>query len=814
MFQVFKNTNQLVKIVEDLVNQNKVNLISFDLFNTIFFRTVHPETIIHRACATEIKNQFKNEMDLSIEEILGLRNEAFNLLTNKTKEDCTFTELCGKWLELILKDKKVVTDEMVKSIVDYEFGLEREVIFADTAMVYFIREIQHKVKIVYTSDMYFHKSQIETLLKDSGLEACFSNGYLSSETGKLKRTGNMFKYLLKNEHIEPASILHIGDDMLIDGKMAVASGLNSFIINNTYEQKRILHLLKQYKHYNNSNDWGGALISACARQNQKVYDLFPYQYGYECLGIVFSSLVHKILERILEEKIEKVFFIARDGFVLQRIWENMGNSFFENKKNIPEAHYLCISRSTAFLASKPKLNKPDKTVLNLTSYDNSVRNVLGSFRINEQLLEKVAGNYSIDDIHTSYDFDLMEHKPFRNMLKDKRLNEFVNSQNETMHNNLYGYLKQSGFFSSDKIALVDVGWHASIQKFLYQAYGSITEYPEVFGFYLGLKDESPEWSAPKNNTEAIMANSFENFWNGNAGFNYIIAIEAFVRGPHGTTTGYNKKGRQFVPVMKDEEDESRVVEKKDDATIIPLQCGILDFSEQYSFFTKLFSIEADENLPFARQMLARCFRHPKTAEARKILPLMNVTDFGGFKVDQINRQFWDDPFHSLKLLSIVKKAEFWRNGVLAASSLPNLKYLYSIIQSHKYGKQNKSECLLNTKTDEVHSAHNRKRNKPASKWEHDFSLELDTRHAELKREHLPQTKSVMLDPTKDPLNITDHFLLELERIVVNAMLSVEGFETYKNDGISFPVRFFNWPDKDEVKTAAKNIIKRIISKPN
>lgn len=98
-------------------------------------------------------------------------------------------------LELKIERIELSARQEIKALYDYAAFLRKEVIII--------------------SDMYLPVGFIEEILYANGYRY-HSKLYVSSATGVLKSTGNMFRFVLKNTGYRTQDVLHIGDNILGD----------------------------------------------------------------------------------------------------------------------------------------------------------------------------------------------------------------------------------------------------------------------------------------------------------------------------------------------------------------------------------------------------------------------------------------------------------------------------------------------------------------------------------------------------------------------------------------------------------------------
>lgn len=69
----------------------------------------------------------------------------------------------------------------------------------------------------------------EEILQNCGYDLADVPIYVSSEYGKTKRSGNLFRTVLEHEEVEASKILHIGDNLISDYLMPKKCGMKSFL---------------------------------------------------------------------------------------------------------------------------------------------------------------------------------------------------------------------------------------------------------------------------------------------------------------------------------------------------------------------------------------------------------------------------------------------------------------------------------------------------------------------------------------------------------------------------------------------------------
>ena len=99
-----------------------------------------------------------------------------------------------------------------------------------SALAFFNKMHESGKKIIIISDMYLSCATISLLLSNCGYNLDGVSLYISSEYGKTKRSGNLFKKVLDIERIRHSDVIHIGDNMLSDLLRPKLCGMKAVLI--------------------------------------------------------------------------------------------------------------------------------------------------------------------------------------------------------------------------------------------------------------------------------------------------------------------------------------------------------------------------------------------------------------------------------------------------------------------------------------------------------------------------------------------------------------------------------------------------------
>lgn len=171
-------------------------------------------------------------------------------------------------------------------------------------------------KVVLISDMYLSGRVIRDLLCQQNV--AFSNIpiYVSSEVGVTKSSGRLFKYVAEKENASFNEWVHIGDNVYSDFQRPKKLGINAelfqYVCLNNIEKKLLV------KYSNNPL----AQLSIGVSKNirlQNSESSKQYKLGSSLGGPLLYPYVQWILNDAKERGINRLYFIARDGYVLKMI---------------------------------------------------------------------------------------------------------------------------------------------------------------------------------------------------------------------------------------------------------------------------------------------------------------------------------------------------------------------------------------------------------------------------------------------------------------------------------------------------------------
>lgn len=598
-------------------------VLSVDVFDTALARSVFRPIDVFLC----IQNQARKLVGNDKLDFVALRRKAEadareENYRDSGREDISLAAIYGNFCKLADIDP-----ECGQALMDLEMGAERRFCSANPEILAVCRAARERGKrVVFTSDMYLPKDFVLELLRDNGYEP--EDLLISSQAGKTKHTGGLFDVFQNKYACRPERVLHIGDNLHSDSLQAQAKGFNDFHYDAgkqgfTFVSQSRLATSEEYT----VTDSIFAGLAQRRRFSESDADNYPAdlfrRVGYEVIGPVYLSFVTWVVRQAMQKGVEKLFFLARDGYQLKRVFDRLKERYGLQI----EAEYMLSSRR---LINFPHISKLDTDSLAFLMTPNPGMRVKHFLqRIGLDPVEHIAAIHSAgfgspEDSITTADARYNDRNTrlrmaaLLNSLEDEILSMAVRER-ET----LCRYFDDIGF-KPNNIAVVDVGWQASSVKSLQELLHLRGEHCRLQGFYFGtwrfaraaidagarLDSFFMQLDKPIEH-KAILAESVELF-------------ESFFWAPHATITGLEKHDGEWKPVSGEKELPDGMDELLGNAV-----ASAFEFvDDALEIFLSLDEIGCAHG--YLEAVIERLFSRPMRAEARELGRIAHRTGFGGY----------------------------------------------------------------------------------------------------------------------------------------------------------------------------------------
>ena len=503
-------------------------LYSFDIFDTLITRKVAtPKGIF--VLMKDIINQSPQFADLPND----VKTNFFNYRTNS---EFYLRQINNQWndgkdisLDMIynhIQHTYFLTNEQTQAIKELEIQLELDNIIPIKENIEKLKVLLEKGKrVVLISDMYLPEYIIKEMLLKCDPVLCQVKLYLSSTLGFMKTKQALFHYVKEQENVEFREWTHMGDNKFADFFCARKLGI-----------KAVLYPYVKFKEYEksllvaNSQNSFVQISLGCAKNIR--LNKFPNdekaQLGASLAGPILFPYIYWLLDQAQKRGIERLYFIARDGYILKLIAD-----LIIKENNLPiKTKYIYGSRK-AWRISALKVEDDElyRQFVQFTMYE--PKKVNQAFGLTKEeflsILPKKLRNYST----SKPDKRLAEY-----LYNNKDVLKFAIEKNKAQKECVINYLKNTIDCTDDKFAFVDLDGSGLTQNCLARLMNNFYD-KKIKSFYYAV---TPACCRSLN----LEKYYYYTLKRGNMG----NMLELLTRAPHGQTLKYADKNEDYKPILE------------------------------------------------------------------------------------------------------------------------------------------------------------------------------------------------------------------------------------------------------------------------
>lgn len=510
-------------------------MYSFDVFETLVTRIVATPSGIFSI----IQKRLANDPDYSRIPLFA-RENFFQLRTGSERmaryciqkkgvEDVTLDEiyeymrLTGDVSE---EDEQRLKELELRTEIDCSLGIARNIEKVKAL-------ISSGERVILISDMYLPSETIREILVKADPVFEKIPIYVSNEYRKIKSTTNLFQIVKAREKVRYDEWIHIGNsikgDFTAPGKLGIDARL--------YEYPGLLPAEEELirGHFDDPLIQAVVGTSRNARTGRTLqYDAFSIGTAFG--GPILTSYVEWIINEAVVKKIKRLYFIARDGFILQKIADRI----IRDKQYGIETKYIYGSRKAWRM---PALSEDDHDIEELLNWSHinsldAYSKLAEVFQISEdELLQFIPDDYK----KLTHFSGVMQKKVLEHLYTDDFW-EFLVEKYAANRELTLEYLRQNIDTSDGNFAFVELSGSGYTQVCLASLIATFYDEP-IRSFYFKM-------DKMQKNDKCI----FYTFYPSR--LRQHIVIEVLCHAPHGQTVGYEIKGGRIDPVIETYEEES------------------------------------------------------------------------------------------------------------------------------------------------------------------------------------------------------------------------------------------------------------------
>lgn len=534
-----KNLHQYYALTKSDVIEHlrKFDIVTFDIFDTLITRKIYePEDLF------KIMNlKIKKEMDLVID-FASLRKQAEIKAASEK----------ANWFDTTLHDIYTafhnlsgITLEQAEKIKNMEFELELKYCVPRQDMLdIFNILLKEGKKIILLSDMYLPSDFVDKILKNCGYSGY--SMWISCDVSCRKDDDSMWIKFFKE--FNDVSTIHVGDNECSDiqrladmwkPQLHVMQGRKMFLLTDfsdsieTFRLSRkvgdsILLGLMINRLYNSP------FVFNRTKGRFEVQTL--YDFGYMILGPALLYFYIWLMQELAKDKPETILFLARDGYYLQRLYEDYLTLFGNNNLlNIDQCYFMSSRRASSVAAIQ---TYEDITRILEPQFEGKLSWLMKS-RFGLELPTEVNDR----DIFLPQDFDTVIEtiRPYQDEIIAQAFIE---------RECYLEYIKKKiGDISNKNLSIVDLGYSGTIQYNLSKILNK-----KIAGYYIALGIAKPHELGCKATA------AFGEYIPGqpnSALCDYGRVLESFLTAPHGQLQKFIRKEGKIIPIF----DDSTIISK-------------------------------------------------------------------------------------------------------------------------------------------------------------------------------------------------------------------------------------------------------------
>ena len=518
---------------------------SFDVFDTCLTRIyANPEVVFHFLALEVLKTSENNSKEL-ISEFARLRIQAeLHARKFSHQEDISLNKIYEHFYEL--KAWNVSPEEVMSAEIQIELDSVRPIA---TIKQQILKLKQEGKRILFISDMYLPHSVVEQMLVEHGFAEKNDPIYVSGTIGLTKRSGNLFKYVLEKEGISKRNLHHTGNNARVDYLSPRRLGIKAYLFTkelpNRYEKAIIHSNIKEPWIYSQIAGISRAtrLTSCCHEEPQK--DLSEAaNIAANVIAPLLSSFVAWVFQDARERGLERLYFVARDGFILLKIVRAMFG------ETTPSFHYLYGSRQAWNVPSVFKVDKKDLEFLIFNGQSSAPAHNLKRLNIDPEEISAVLVEHGFPKSSWKDQLEGDGITRFWSVIEHPEVAKLILNRARSSRDSALDYFEQEGLLLDNKWALVDIGWtlrtQSSLRKILSSRGQSYTR-----GYFLGISNNR-YFASDYGICHGFIV---EEFINNSAKLaiktlfqNRGLIDQVFTMADHGSTIGYTyQENGQVIP---------------------------------------------------------------------------------------------------------------------------------------------------------------------------------------------------------------------------------------------------------------------------
>lgn len=464
---VVRDENNLFSL-QEVIGIPDVDVVSFDFFDTLFFR--------QHLCLAQVMEKTAqlgaNLVPADRAEVLSAIYAARGYTSGQLKrqmqqrgegDEPSLHSILDRALRRFVPDE-TRRHEIADQIVGIEAAVELRNLVPNSQCLSVFKNLKLLGrKVIITSDMYLPAAAIQAILEAHGLMEFVDELIVSSEFGITKNSGDLFRVVIDKAGVPPHRILHVGDNWTNDVVRARENGLVAYHYYNHRRESDVKRLETLFN-------------LPCPTSVRQATLSENFQLGAErpltalddviaqVIGPACAIFVHDVMHRAAQQQSSHLFFLTRDGTIFKQIADAMRAAVPELYPAASEHRVLACSRATGVILGVRRTDS-DYLYINteyLTEKKFSFKGFLSLFGIPQSAVDALP-QATVDRIAALG--DAMSLEEFRDLYwAYPGFQDLAMEVLEGQKSLIIRYLEQTGLFAAHAPLLVDIGYSGTWGK--------------------------------------------------------------------------------------------------------------------------------------------------------------------------------------------------------------------------------------------------------------------------------------------------------------------------------------------------------------
>ena len=657
----------------DFVRQlDEVELVTFDIFDTAVVRGLaQPEDLFLQLALTARELGLLDLVGVNVEGFAAARHEAERQARHLAWLNERRTEIRLEEIYRQLAVSLPLDADRSAALMAQECALEL-VQCRRNAFIggLYDQAISAGKRVGFLSDMYLDQELVARILNNAGYSG-YHFLHVSSTSFETKATGALYRATLKAEGVgTPDRWLHVGDNRDSDVHRAQEIGIRAMYYPKCL-QRLLVNVVARERHPPRDLQAVGSADALLFRsqtagliantefgvptKNSSALRKIDWvAWGYRHAGPLLMGFGLWLVNSMRAQGLERAYFLSRDGYLIKAVVDRILDVFPMRGTSI-DTRYLYASRRAYNLASIVELDDENIDFLVSGTSRMSPRQFLARIDINvdahaNRLTE--AGFSNADEIVDGGE----GYGRLRALFRGLEIEILQRAQAE--FSALQDYFSAQGLLDGQRVAVVDLGWHGSLQNSLHNLVGQMGATDDCTGYYMGTFPASRRYRDRGLELHGYLCEEGEPAA-------LLAAIKASVEvfewifsAPHGSVCQFTSVQGEVSPVFADFDFESGRWQSAQ-----AMQAGALRFIDDY---LDTWRGQPMPHIPPEAAVVAlhRALDHPTLAEAIALGDLQHAEGFGRVAVPRFIAKppgSIFNPFHYPALVRGYRSA-FWRVG--------------------------------------------------------------------------------------------------------------------------------------------------------